>query len=353
MLSLRLTKTVKMKRTILIALLLSGIVPQPHAQQGKQPVTVAFYNVENLFHPSKDSLKSDGDFTPDGTYHWSFYRYNKKISNIAKVLIALGAGSPPAIVGLAEIENEAVLKDLCHQSPLKRLGYRYIHYESPDSRGVDVALLYRDTCVTILDHRKIPVVFPFDTSSRNRDLLYVRANFGTPDSLHVIVNHWTSRYGGHAATIPKRNCYAVIARAFIDSILADEPSANILLMGDFNDYATDESMVSHLRAKKPDSRNTSDTLFNLMYCFEDGQNIGSHKHEDFWRCLDQIVVSHALLDETSGLHVKKRMPHIFQASFLLVPDNKYGGTKTYRTFSGPRYIGGFSDHLPVYVILEK
>ena len=160
-----------MKKTILIALLLSGIVPQPHAQQEKQPVTVAFYNVENLFHPSKDSLKSDGDFTPDGAYRWSFYRYYKKVSNIAKALIALGQGSPPAIVGLAEIENEAVLKDLCCRSPLKRLGYRYIHYESPDSRGVDVALLYRDTCVTILDHRKIPVFFPFDTSSRNRDLL--------------------------------------------------------------------------------------------------------------------------------------------------------------------------------------
>ncbi len=342
-----------MKKTILIALLLSGIVPQPHAQQEKQPVTVAFYNVENLFHPSKDSLKSDGDFTPDGAYRWSFYRYYKKVSNIAKALIALGQGSPPAIVGLAEIENEAVLKDLCCRSPLKRLGYRYIHYESPDSRGVDVALLYRDTCVTILDHRKIPVFFPFDTSSRNRDLLYVRAQFDTLDSLHVIVNHWTSRYGGHAATIPKRNCYADVARAFIDSVLAKEPDANILMMGDFNDYATDESMTIHLRAKKPDSRNMTDTLFNLMYCFEDGRNIGSHKHEDFWRCLDQIVVSRALLDETTGLHVKEHIPHIFQASFLLVPDNKYGGTKTYRTFLGPRYIGGFSDHLPVYVILEK
>ena len=129
---------------------------------------VAFYNVENLFHPSDDSLTADEAFTPEGSYHWSYKKYFRKISNVAKVLIAMGRGHPPAVVGLAEIECEQVLKDLCYRSPLRRFGYRYVHHDSPDRRGVDVALLYRDSLVTVVRERALLVVFPFDPQARTR-----------------------------------------------------------------------------------------------------------------------------------------------------------------------------------------
>lgn len=337
-----------MKRYI-FTLLLWGIALIIKAQEFQNRDIVAFYNVENTFHPSDDSLTNDDDFTPTGLYHWSYKKYYKKINNIAKVFIAMGQGKPPAVIGLAEIENEQVLKDICYHSPLQKYGYHYVHHDSPDRRGVDVALLFRDTCVRVLREHKVPVVFPFEPNTRNRDLLYVCAQFPNGDSLHFIVNHWTSRYGGYAATIPKRNYYADVSRQIADSLLGENPKANILYMGDFNDYCTDESLAKHLRAMPYRADNAADTLFNLMYYFEGMLNVGSHKHEDFWRCLDQIIVSRALLFDQNRLHIIDHVPHIFDADFLLVPDEKYGGVKTFRTFLGPRYIGGYADHLPVYV----
>ena len=300
-----------------------------------------FYNVENLFHPTDDSLTADEDFTPTGSYHWTFKKYNRKVSMIGKVILAAGRGDPPWLVGLAEIENERVLKDLCYNSPLRKYGYRYVHYDSPDRRGVDVAMLFRDSCVRILRSRKIPVVFPFDTFARNRDILYAVVQFPSGDSLHVFVNHWTSRYGGYAATVPKRNWYAAVVRQCVDS----------LMTGDFNDYATDESMTDYLRVREYGHRLPRDTLYNLMLPLARQSLHGSHKHEDFWGCLDQFIVSDAWLSDTTGVR-QVGGAEVFDADFLLVDDEKYGGKKNVRTFLGPRYIGGFADHLPVYVMFR-
>ena len=312
---------------------------------------IMFYNVENLFHPSDDSLKADDDFTPTGSYHWTYKKYYLKISMVGKVIVAAGMGDPPWLVGLAEIENEQVLKDLCNKAPLRKSRYRYVHYDSPDRRGVDVALLYRDSCVRVLRSRKIPVVFPFDTFARNRDILYAVVQFPSGDSLHVFVNHWTSRYGGYAATVPKRNEYADVVRRCVDSLIRGDPRAKILITGDFNDYATDESMKDHLRVREFGERLPRDTLYNLMLPFARQSLRGSHKHEDLWGCLDQFIVSDAWLTDTTGVH-QVGGAEIFDADFLLVDDEKYGGKKSFRTFLGPRYIGGFADHLPVYVIFR-
>ena len=312
---------------------------------------IMFYNVENLFHPSDDSLKADDDFTPTGSYHWTYKKYYRKIAMIGKVIVAAGMGDPPWLVGLAEIENERVLKDLCYNSPLRNYRYRFVHYDSPDRRGVDVALLYRDSCVRVLRSRKIPVVFPFDTFARNRDLLYVVVQFPSGDSLHVFVNHWTSRYGGYAATVPKRNYYASLVRHCVDSLMMEDPRAKILIMGDFNDYPNDESMRDFLRVKEYGPRFPCDTLYNLMLPFTRQSLHGSHKHEDFWGCLDQFIVSDAWLTDSTGVR-QVGNAQIFDADFLLVDDEKYGGKKNYRTFLGPRYIGGFADHLPVYVMFK-
>ena len=320
--------------------------------QDSTDIVIGFYNVENLFHPSDNPQKNDDAFTPTGLSHWTYGKYTRKINNIAKVLLAMNSWHPPDIIGMAEVEEASVLQKLCRDSPLKEYGYRYVHYDSPDARGVDVALLYRADRITILREHAVPVVFPFDTACRNRDLLYVVARLPNGDSIHIVVNHWTSRYGGYAPTIPKRNHYARVVRALADSILAREPTANILITGDFNDYPTDESITEVLRAGDWEKDDRSQhTLFDLMFRFLKMQNIGSHKHEDFWGCLDQIIVSPALLDD-SGTYIIGQQAHIFMADFMVEPDDKYGGYRVYRTYSGPRYIGGYADHLPVFVKLK-
>ena len=292
-------------------------------------------------------------FTPTGLYHWTYGKYTRKINDIGKVLLALNGWEPPDIMGLAEVECAAVLKKLCYDSPLKRYRYRFVHFESPDRRGVDVALLYRAGRVRILRSYAIPVVFPFDTSARNRDILYAVAQFPNGDSLHLFINHWTSRYGGYAPTIPKRNHYASIVRHNADSLLQENAHAHILISGDFNDYLTDESIREVLRTGDIDNPQHHDyTLFDLMYRFLRMQNVGTHKHEDFWGCLDQIIVSPALLDESNSLHIVGRKAHIFKADFMVEPDEKYDGYKVFRTYSGPRYIGGYADHLPVFVRMK-
>lgn len=338
-----------MKTHILLFINIIFLTSISFGQETNTNSIIAFYNVENLFHPTDDSLTNDEAYTPTGLNHWSFKKYYKKVSNIAKVFIAMGKGNPPAVIGLAEIENEQVLQDLCYRSPLRAFHYKYVHHDSPDRRGVDVALLYRDSIVRILREHKVSVVFPFEPQTRNRDLLYVCVQLPNGDSLHILVNHWTSRFGGYAATIPKRNYYADVARHWADSLLTANATANILIMGDFNDYPTDESLLYHLNAKHYPQDSATASLFNLMFHFERLNNVGSHKHEDFWGCLDQLIVSKSLLTPSNGLHIKDNQPHIFDSDFLLVPDEKYGGYKNYRTFLGPRYIGGFSDHLPVYL----
>ena len=312
---------------------------------------IAFYNVENLFHPTKDSLTQDDAFTPEGLNHWTYKKYFQKINNTAKVLLAMGKGSPPDIIGLEEIENDKTLKDLCYRSPLKKFTYQYVHYESPDNRGIDVALLYRSDRVSILHSTPIHIVFPFEPLSKNRDILYVTAQLPTRDTLHIFVNHWTSRYGGLAATIPKRNHYATVLRQKTDSILKQNKNAYIIIGGDFNDYPSDESLKIILETQIPGKSPKASHLFNLMLAFPALQNIGTHKHEDFWGCLDQIIVSESLLSKTASLQIENNKAEIFIEDFMMEPDTKYGGQKPFRTYLGPRYIGGYADHLPVFVRL--
>lgn len=342
-----------MKRLLLLMTISFSLIINVFPQVSDTNIyTVAFYNVENLFNPADDSLKNDDAFTPNGFNHWTYKKYIRKVNNICKVFLAMNDWSPPDVIGMAEIEEESVLRKMCYDSPLKNCKYRYVHYESPDARGVDVALLYRVDRVRPVYSAPIAIKFPFDSLAKNRDVLYAVFQFPNGDSLHVFVNHWTSRYSGYAATIPKRNYYASVVRKTCDSILENNPFAKIVIMGDFNDYPTDESMTELLRAGDLDNANHADyTLFNLMYRFLKMNNVGSHKHDDFWGCLDQMVVSRALLDSNTSTFILNKEAHIFMDDFMVEPDEKYGGYKTFRTFLGPRYIGGYSDHLPVFIRL--
>lgn len=335
-----------MKKLLLLLLLFpQTLFPQTDSLQ----LLMAFYNVENIFDPEDDSLTNDDAFTPDGFNHWNYYKYIKKINNIAKVFLAMGNDSPPAIIGMAEIENSKVLKQFCYRSPLNKYGYRYVHYDSPDVRGVDVALLYLPERVKIKYSEPVRVVFPFEPHTNNRDILYAVVQFYNGDSLHLFINHWTSRYGGYAPTVRKRKYYAEVLRHKTDSILNISPNSNILIMGDFNDYPTDESLAEVLSAANPADNSPDSKLFNLMLPIQEKNNIGSHKHEDFWGCLDQIIVSKPLLNNGNSIQIKDGEAFVFMEDFMIEPDEKYGGYKTFRTFLGPRYIGGFADHLPVFV----
>jgi len=312
---------------------------------------VMFYNVENLFDPYDDSLKRDEEFTPDGERHWTNYKFYDKLNKIYKVIMAVGEWQPPAIVGLSELENRFVLEKLIWETPLKNFDYRIIHHESPDRRGIDVGLIYRASMFEPFHDEAIPVVFADDTSYKTRDILYVKGLVGGKQMVHIFVNHWPSRYGGYMATVIRRNEAAAILKQKTDSLLAVNPRSAIIIMGDFNDGPHDESFAKVLKAIMPESEIIPQNYYNLSLLKQDDWNFGTLKYRESWDIFDQVVVSGNLLMENADLMIKDKKACIFHADFLLEKDNTYLGFKPFRTFTGFKYNGGYSDHLPVYLDL--
>jgi hypothetical protein len=316
-----------------------------------KPFRTMFYNCENLFDIYDDSLTSDEEFLPEGERRWSNNRFYKKLQNTFKVILAVGEGEAPAIIGLCEIENRFVLEKLAFDTPLKNYDYRIIHHESPDRRGIDVGLLYRKTKFTPFCDEAINITFPFDTASKTRDILYIKGLLPNGDTLHVFVNHWPSRYGGFMPTLDKRNFAATILKNKTDSIVSDNSEALIVIMGDFNDGVSDESISKILQAKNPEEKSANDNLYNLMLVKQENWPDGTLKYRESWDVFDQLIVSGKLLDDSSKVHVSKAGAQIFHESFLLEPDETYLGQKTFRTYNGFKYSGGFSDHLPIFLDL--
>lgn len=308
-----------------------------------------FYNVENLFDTIDAPKKKDEDFTPDGRYHWTSFRYYKKIQMVSKVIIAVGQWEAPDFIGLCEIENRSVLEDLLRLTPLKKYNYDIIHKESPDFRGIDNALLYRRDKARVLFYDFYPVQFPDNPGKHTRDIIYARFVLKNKenDTLNVFINHFPSRWGGQEASEPGRLLVAGILRSKVDSLLSLNSNANILICGDFNDEPSNKSISEVLKARG-DSSSTSD-LYNLMAQYEKkGQ--GSYRYQYEWNMLDQIIVSKSLLDG-QGLETSFAKAKIFRADWLMYEDKKYNSIKPNRTFVGPRYTGGYSDHLPVFTDL--
>ena len=310
---------------------------------------VAFWNLENLFDTVDDSLTRDDEFTEEGMRHWTGYRYYQKLQNMAKTLVALGGWEPADIVGLCEVENKMVVRDLIERTPLKTSGYEIVHYQSPDSRGIDVALLYNPETFTVLHSEPILVDFLEEGSRPTRDILYVKGITNESDTLHVFINHWPSRYGGHLATNPKRMRAATILRGVVDSLKAVNPCSNLIVTGDFNDEPEDESLQNGLRAHDKDAAAHGEFLVNLM--IEKEGKEGTHKYQGAWGILDHMIVSTPLLQGGCGLQVVDQQANIFRRDWLLEEDPKYPGSRLNRTFIGMQYHGGFSDHFPVYIDL--
>lgn len=314
-------------------------------------IRIVFYNVENLFDIENDSITNDDEFLPKGEKYWSNRRYWEKLNHISKTIVAIGGWNPPEIIGLCEIENRKVLADLTQKSPMAKLGYRIIHKESPDRRGIDVAMLYLKDKFSPLKYKPIPVYFPFDKNSTTRDILYVCGTTKNKDTLHVFINHWPSRWGGQLESERKRMQAATVLRNEIDSLFREKPKAKIVILGDFNDYPENKSMTDILKANKIINQINDTYLYNLSAYIQENRNQGSHKYQGKWGILDQIIVSGAILNAEKGLSTTKENAFIFNADFLLTDDENFTGRQTFRTYIGYKYIGGYSDHLPVFLDL--
>jgi len=301
-----------------------------------------FYNVENYFDAERDSTLSYNEFTPEGNLHWTKKKYIKKRNNIYKVIKAVGGWNSVTLIGLVEIENKYVIDDLVNNTPLSQSGYSYVHYESNDFRGIDVALLYKASEFTLLYSQKVVIHDPDNPDFTTRDLLYVKGLLDE-DTLHVIVNHWTSRYRGYLESEPLRILASRTVTRLTDSICSVNTNANILLMGDFNDNPDNRSIKLLI--------DESTCGFNSIELVNNNSLVdGTLKYKSNWSRFDQVIVSGSLLSKTNGI-MCKTPGHVFDADFLLEPDTKYFGLKTNRTNIGFKYHGGFSDHLPIYIDL--
>ena len=289
----------------------------------QESLTMISYNVENLFDCQHDTLKNDYSFLPDGDHHWTYHKYQTKLDRIAQVVVNISGWESAALVGLCEVENARCLRDLCYR--LKRFHYQYVHYESEDERGIDVALLYDSTKVKVLDSRPLRVDLNEDNT---RDILYVKVLLHERDTMYAMVCHLPSRLGGGAATEWKRLKAKQVIQQQIDSILHQQPQANIVVMGDMNSEA----------------KNDLNGMSNQMVALEQvGQ--GTHKYQGVWSCLDQYYVSKALKDRVSV--------QIYSTEWLLEEDNKYLDYQPKRTFVGFRYHGGYSDHMPIVLTIHN
>lgn len=304
---------------------------------------IAFYNVENLFDTTNDPAINDEDFTPQGKLQWDDAKYQTKLQHIAEVMDSL-PGNLPVAMGLCEIENRSVLEDLLRQSRLQSAQYDIVHKDSPDERGIDVALLYRKDIAQLQSSEFITVPLPNPQDPNTRDILYCVLRIKGED-LHLFVNHWPSRGGGQVETEVNRIEVARALHNKVSEILQNKADAKILLMGDFNDYPTDKSVQTILQAgqAKPS------VLYNYMYDAV-AKNEGTHFYKGEWGALDQFIGSWALVESTKGLRAPAGSQHRFFNDLVLFKD-KEGQARPNRTYVGDSYKAGYSDHLAIYLQL--
>lgn len=309
---------------------------------------VMSWNVENLFDTRHDSLKNDQEFLPDALRHWHYGRYKKKLDDVARVITAVGGWTPPALVGLCEVENDSVLRDLTRYSSLKEQGYRYVMTNSPDERGINVALLYQRDCFKLLTHRSIRISTFSKQSRPTRDILHASGLLLTGDTLDVLVCHLPSRSGGVRESEPYRLFVANKLRVQADSLIAARQHPQLIILGDLNDYPTNPSITRVLEAVAPPQSPIPNKLYHLLARKALRRDFGSYKYQGEWGLLDHLIVSGTLLDASGNFFTDETKADVARLPFLLMKDEKHGGLQPFRTYYGMKYQGGYSDHLPVY-----
>lgn len=325
-------------------------LPLPVRAQKKDTLTfrVVSYNVENLFDTRHDSLKNDYEFLPEAARHWNYTKYKKKLDAIGRTLIAVGGWTPPALAALCEVENDSVVRDLTRYSVLREAGYRYVMTRSQDERGIDVALLYQRGLFKLLSAQSIPVEKPRASDRPTRDILHACGQLLNGDTLDVLVAHFPSRSGGAKESEPYRLQAARRLKQTADSLIAHRQYPQLLIMGDFNDYPTNRSIQKILKAGPPAPPCREDRLYHLLARKARERSFGSYKYQGEWGLLDHLIVSGNLLNRAAPLSTDEAHADVARLPFLLVPDKKFGGQQPFRTYLGPRYLGGVSDHLPVW-----
>ncbi len=321
------------------------------AQKKYEVYSVGFYNLENLFDTIHDAGKNDFEFLPEGTNKWGTMRYSNKLKNMATVLNEMSTDMLPmglAAVGVSEIENHRVLDDLVKHPVLAHRGWKIVHIEGPDRRGVDCALLYNPRLFTPVASRLVPYTTEDnDTTYKTRGFLTVSGNMAG-ECVHFIVNHWPSRY----AASPARERAGELVKAIKDSLMAQNPQSKVIIMGDMNDDPDDKSMKACLGAKREQNQIKSATdLYNPWWNVLRKKGLGTLKYKGKWNLFDQIVFSGNLVgkDRTTLKYYK---PEIFSRSYMLQTEGKYKGSPK-RTHAGGVWLNGYSDHLPVIIYLIK
>lgn len=313
-------------------------------EAGKEKTAViGFYNVENLFDTIDDPLKKDDEYSPDSAKGWNSERYQRKLDMLSEVIASMASGSNPAIIGLCEVENIDVLHDLSANAQIKKAKYEPILIEGPDQRGIDVALLYSKKQFKPISSASYRIDLGSDERP-TRDILHVRGKLKGGPNVHVFVNHWPSRYGGAEKSEPKRIAAARVLAAKTDSIHKLYPNEGIICMGDFNDYPDNRSLTEILPTGE------KGIFVNLMKGLKEAKR-GSYNYRGDWDFLDQIIVSRSLIDGNLPDILSGSTAPFFTDS-MVYTHPKYGDVKPKRTYGGPEYQGGYSDHLPVYTILS-
>ncbi len=346
-----------MKKIFITALFCLSCLITTYAQTEYKMGLVGFYNLENLFDTIDDPNKNDEEFLPNGKNRWNTAKYYTKLEHMAYAISTIGTSdddkfrSPDgvAVLGLSEMENKQVVEDLVAQPILKDRNYQVIHYDSPDRRGVDVALIYNPKYFRPTNSVSAPLHVPDQPDFISRDQLVVSGYFDD-EMMHFIVMHWPSRYGGEKRSLPGRMAAANLCRHLADSILALDPKAKIIMMGDLNDYPTNKSITQGLRAKGDVKDMKEGDFFNPMYELHK-KGVGTNYYNDVKGVLDQTIITPALL-KTDFSTYQMLKPVVHSKEFLKQHGGRYNGYP-WRSFAGGVWQGGYSDHFPVYLILLK
>lgn len=321
------------------------------AQKSKNSkLAVLFYNVENFFDIEDDPDVDDDKYLPDGDKRWTKKKYNKKIEDVVKVITSISPGTLPGIIGLCEVENKTILNDIVKSEELISADYNYIHENSPDDNGLDVALIYNPGYFGYISHKAIPLALDKFPEVKTRDILYVQGIVLKTDTLHIFINHWKSRSGKDDNKIRKET--ADILENEIDELLDKNKKSKILVIGDFNDEPTDNSVFNDLNANNKRKNTSKKELYNLFYDLHNVDNKGTYSKKGKWYMFDQMMVSQELIDTKEGIYVKYDAGQIFQSKWLMEFNPKIDDFVPKKTYGGNTYFGGVSNHLPIYIKLE-